>query len=157
MKHMETRTVYFNSQKSLWKLILGIGMIVSIFFFERFTIWVFVYFITAGSFIFFALKSFSKKPQLIFSSEGLFIGFKLKRIIPWKSIERILIKESTVDFRKMSFIEITSRIKTSAPSNKLVREFPIDDLKIGKHELQALIDDYLSNKSKPDGVPGAMK
>jgi hypothetical protein len=145
---MEKRIIYFSFEKSFWMLVLGIAIAFLGFIIQG--VWFFICFIVACSFIFFALKSFSRKPQLIFSEEGLFVGFKMNKLIGWKSIDRIIIKEEEVDLRLMKFIEITSRIKTNAPSNKLVRRFPVGNLKISIIELQKLIDDYLSQKNKTD-------
>lgn len=141
---METRTIYFDYQKSTKKLLLGIGIIISTILAGRTTIWIIPILLIGGSFIYFGSKSLSRKPQLIFSEEGLFIGYNINKGIPWRNIHKITIKNKTVDYQSMDFIEIVTRIKTNAPSNKLVRQYPIDNLHISRFELLELIEKYLS-------------
>jgi hypothetical protein len=143
---MEKKEIYFNKEKAWRQIALGVGILMIVYFvFGLGFIGIFLI-LLACSYLFVASKSLSQKPQLAFTDEGLYVGFKLHRVLPWKSIESIKIKKVKVDFRNINHIEISSRIKSNGPSNKLVRHFPVQNLDITIEELNLLIDLFTQKK-----------
>ncbi len=108
--------------------------------------WIFISTIIGGSLISFGFKSISRKPQLIFSDEGLYIGFNIKKIIPWSCIENIVIKQKTVDLISMNFISITTKIKSEGSLISIDRDFLIENLEVSTLELEKQIKYYIGDR-----------
>lgn len=107
-------------------------------------------FVYGCSKLYFALNSTSGKPQIILSDEGIYIHFNIKKTIPWRSIESAAVRNQMVDERMIPYIKIKTRIKTNAPSNILVREFPVENLDVEPQDLENLISDYIfAYKNRP--------
>jgi hypothetical protein len=145
---MEKKDIYFNSDKAMLHIALGVAAAIIILALLGLSVLGVFALIIAISYIFFASKSLSKKPQLTFSEEGLYVGFKVERLTPWRSIESIVLRKIKVDYRSINHIEITSRVKSNGPSNKLIRRFPVENLKISAEELEKLINLFMQQSSK---------
>lgn len=142
---MEPHKIYFNRRKSFLNILTGIAIIIGSFFFVP-GIFKFVVFLVGGSFIYFGLKSVSAKPQIIISNDHLFLGFKFNKEISWKNIQKAALRERDVDFRKLKFLELTLTVKSNGPSNKMVREFPVDNLDTAPGEVLDLIQNKTSSE-----------
>jgi hypothetical protein len=143
---MEIKSIHFDRKKSLLKLFIGTVIILLSILFPYLLFFRIIIFFIGCSFIYFAAKSMSKSPQFTVSDEGLYCGFKLKKMIPWANIDKIILKEKSVDYRKIKYIQVVTRIKTNAPSNILVREFPLENLDASPHEIIDLLDHVLWEK-----------
>lgn len=146
-----TKTIYFNRTKALLQLFAGIAIILGAVIIVRGIFGILLFFV-GGSFIFFARKAISKKPQLIISDESLFVGFKFNKTISWRNIQKAEVVEKEVDWRRLKFLELYLRIQSNGPSNILKREFLLENLDTDPKEINRLIQEKLSGSSIPYGV-----
>lgn len=136
---MNDTIIYFARTKAFLSILSGIGIGALIFGpVNFFLLKGFLFFISA-SFIYFGLKSVSGKPQLIISDEGLLPAGKLKKKIPWSSFEKVSIVKKKVDFRSMTFLQLTLKVKSNGPSNILIKELPLANLDHSPYEIEQLI------------------
>ena len=140
---MEKRVIYFNRKKTLLNFAAGIGLILAMFIVRN--IYAVALFFIGGSFLYFASKSVSRKPQIIVSDEGLYVGFKFEKTISWNNIVKAVIKDLSVDFRTVKHLELTVRINVKVGANTMVKHFPVDSLDITPKGLEILINERLEN------------
>jgi hypothetical protein len=97
-----------------------------------------------------SLTSISRRPQIVLSEEGLYVRFDIKKTIPWRCIDGVSVSEKNIDDRMVPYIKLITRIVVNAPSNILVREFPVEDLDMEPQDLKNLISDYIfAYKNRP--------
>lgn len=143
---MPEKIIYFNRTKAFLHLLAGLSIWASLFFpFTKFLILKCILFFIGGSFIYFAFKSISGKPQVIIAEDSLFIALRFNKKIPWKNIKSVAIKHKTVDYRSMRFLQLTLNVPTSGPSKVLVRDFPLENLDTPAEEIIRLIEEKKSN------------
>ncbi len=135
---MEEKKIYFNRQKALVKILIGLVLFGGVLFLVK-GFFSFLLVFVAGTFIYYGIKSISKKPQLIISDEGLYLGFSFKKTIAWKKIEKATIKERSINFWKFKFMEVIVKMKSTSPTTVSVKEFPLGNLDTSAHEIEKLI------------------
>lgn len=90
------------------------------------------------------LTSISRKPQIVLSENGLYVRFDIKKTIPWRCIDGVSVNEKEVNDRMVPHIKLITRVVVNAPSNILVREFPVEDLDREPEYIKNLIHEYIS-------------
>lgn len=145
---MEKEIIYFDRKKSILQVFGGIFIIIASLGLSVIVGGIALAFgiFGGGSLIYFGSKSLSKKPQLIFSEEGIFVGFKKDNLIKKEKIIKLETVKRKVDNKTMNFIQIITLIqvkKGRIPSNIFSREFPVDNLDITHYDLELLIETYL--------------
>lgn len=145
---LSTQEIYFDSSKVFKNILFAFGIWVGIYFYyaviSLINVWVilgtgFVIFISF-SLLYFASKSMSRKPQLIISDDGLYVHFHVKKIIPWKNIEKVSVKKHDVDYRSIYYMTLTTRLSTG---KMYKQEFPVETLELDPQELENLISDRI--------------
>ena len=140
---MEKREIYFNYGKATFQLLLGIFIILIMLFLPG--AFKLIPLLFGGSFIYFSSKGLSRNPQLIFSENELYVGFKSRKTFSRSKIKSIKIKKEKVDFRNILFLDIVRYINVKGKRQTNMNSYPIHLLDIEMNELHMLIDDFMDN------------
>jgi hypothetical protein len=138
--------IRYNRKKSFLLIGIGLGLwcLLILGLFLKFSkIFGLGFFLAGGSNIYFGLKSFSGKPQLKISDEGLYIGFKFKKTIPWNRITKVDIKLKELDEREVEHLRVILKVN-SGPSSVTAKEFPLQNLEKESNEIERLIKERLN-------------
>lgn len=89
---------------------------------------------------------FNRKPQLIISKRGLFIGLNENRELAWKNIESINVKqEPDKTGRQIWLLKIRAVKNKGGDKSYKVFSLNMDLLKIDRHKIIAEIDSFRNN------------
>ncbi len=130
----------YNTKKALTYVLVGLGLtlgsiIVPVVRILVFIVGLMVTFTGLGALV-------RRKPQLLLDKEGLYIGFKIKRKIPWRFIDATSVKKEKVDDRLVWYLRVRTKSVKGGVIGYNNFEANLDLLKIDSYVLKEQLNHF---------------